>query len=101
LNLGDPQVLHVVAVPQPVMGSRAVLYVELEGGAEALELRLYSKALIKVLTLRTPGSFGPGWNRAAFDLPELATGTYYMQVAAIRQDRASAASKATRLVLLR
>ena len=78
-----------------------MLYVELEGAAEQLELRLYSKALVKVAALRAAGAFGPGWNRAAFALPQLATGTYYMQVAAIHQDRASAASKVARLVLLR
>ena len=101
LDHGDPKVIHVVAVPQPVTGPIAWLRVELEGDADELQLRLYSKALTKVAVLSCPGSFGPGWNQAAFFLPELSTGTYYMQVLALRQGHASAPSRPGRLVLLR
>jgi hypothetical protein len=98
---GEPKVIHVVPVPQPVTGNTAVLYVELEGGADELELQLYSRALTKVAVLRAAGAFGPGWNQAAFALPQLSTGTYYMRVAAIQQGRSSKPCKPQRLVLLR
>jgi hypothetical protein len=75
----------LVAVPNPNAGA---LYGLLDGSADALDIRVYSSALVRIATFEVSGAFAAGWNRiplpAAWDLG-LPNGIYYVQALPRRQ----------------
>lgn len=90
--------LRVLA--QPVHGPLLTLALRLEGRAQEVELRAYTRNLVAVAVVHSFGSFGPGWARATFALPPgLPTGVYYLRV--ILRDGGSSVSGLTKLYLLK
>ena len=92
------RVLKVVPVPNPQQGSELTLYVQVQGSADSLEVRLFSVAMVQVADLKAPG--GRGWVQARMPLPSLPTGTYYGIVIA-RQGSQVADSPIFKVVHLR
>jgi hypothetical protein len=57
---------------------------KIAGHVEALRVRIYTRAYMKVadLDLQIPGGYGHGWHYAALDLVRLPKGLYYAVIEA-------------------
>jgi hypothetical protein len=92
------RVVKVVPVPNPQPGGQLSLYVEVQGSADSLEVRLFSVAMVQVADLKAAG--GRGWVAVRMPLPSLAPGVYYGLVIA-RQGTQVADSPVFKVVFLR
>jgi hypothetical protein len=89
-------------VPNPQAGSILTLDVDLQGFADSLEIRVFSKAMTCVRDLQVEGNFGPGWNLARADLGSpLPLGLYYTLVKARRGAWTSQAQGPVKLMVIR
>ncbi len=97
---GDGVVKEAVPVPQPQSGPQYRFAVFIEGGSvSSLELKLYSRAYVRVATVTVTGSFGPGWAYpVVFEIPGLGNGTYFTRMQA---GAGGKPGKAGRLVVTR
>jgi hypothetical protein len=95
--------LEAQALFQDPPGSgRLTLAVKLKGSADALELRLYSKAMTCVFSARAEGAFQAGWNHAGFEVAGgLPNGLYYSQATAKRVSGQSASGGTGKVYWLR
>jgi hypothetical protein len=58
--------------------------VELTAPAQTLRLKLYSQALVRVLTQEQPGNYQIGWNDLVFDGgTDLGPGLYFGRIGAV------------------
>jgi len=92
------RVLKVVPVPNPQKGGQLSLYVQVQGSADSLEVRLFSVAMVQVADEKAAG--GRGWVQVRAPLPSLAPGVYYGLVIA-KQGTQSAQSPIFKVVFLR
>jgi hypothetical protein len=82
LVIEEGQVMPVPILPQ---GHAPRVLWRLSGPAERLQWRLYSRAWVACAVRTQDGSFEAGWNQAPLDLPaDLASGTYYLELKAVR-----------------
>lgn len=90
--------------PMPLRpGQPARLAVKLQGPADAIELKVYTKALICVGRL-TLGPGSGGWNQLILPSDWTATlspGLYYYEVTALRGDARVQAAKPGKIMVLR
>jgi hypothetical protein len=82
-------------------GSSLTLAVYLERDADALELRLYDKAMVCVLASHNPGSWRTGWNRVDISLPQALNPGLYFSVVVASSGGDRAKSDASKFFCLR
>jgi hypothetical protein len=72
-----------VVAPNPVLGARISVAVDLASAAGSFEFKLYSRSLTAVGSFRVSGAYSSGWNLVSFDLPApLAGGLYFGKLVA-------------------
>jgi hypothetical protein len=84
-------------VPDP---NPRYLAVDLSGAADAVELTVYSVALVRVSHLGL-GAGHQGWNKLAVDLYGLPNGLYFARVEARRDGASARASAPLKLLIVR
>jgi hypothetical protein len=72
------RILKVIPVPNPQHGPLLNLYVDVQGRAASITVRLYSQALNEVASFTTTG--GSGWVQVQGRVPSLPAGTYFVLV---------------------
>ncbi len=78
------KILNAVVAPDPVLGPHIGIAVDLAASASSFELKLYSRSLTLVDSLKVSGSYNSGWNLVSFDLPApLASGLYFGRLLAV------------------
>jgi hypothetical protein len=75
---GRGGLMEIVALPDPIVGSRLGLAFRLDGPFPRLRLRLYTRAMVQAWEGTVEGDFKAGWNRASVSLPDLASGAYVL-----------------------
>lgn len=98
---GANQILQAVPVPNP---NASALALYLAGSADAILVKVYSKAFVLVRVFEITGVFAPGWVRAA--LPgqweqNLTNGVYFVVVRPERQSRQGFGPRPLKLAVLR
>jgi hypothetical protein len=74
----NPVPISHLPLPNPQQGLTLGMAVELQGYADSLEIRVFTKAMTCVRDISVPGSFGPGWNHFSASLGSpLPLGIYY------------------------
>ena len=97
---GAPTIQSLTAWPQPVTGPVLKVKIELQAPADRLSLKIYTKALVLVGEYSAPGFYRPGWNQAAYVLPNLASGLYFGMMTAAAGSQGSS-SKVMRLYIMK
>jgi hypothetical protein len=100
----DDGVLHIPEAqfyPHPVLGPNVRLRFRLDGSAERVKLKLYSRAMVCVELLEASGSYQAGWNQADFAVPELPAGAWFGTLHAYQGSLESAERPPLRLLKLR
>ena len=77
--------LETVPAPNPYFVDNAWVSVKLKGGAEKLEVRLYSAAYNFVTRFENEGPYGEGWVNLPLVLDDLPNGVYFIEVWAYRE----------------
>jgi hypothetical protein len=77
-STGGLRILKVIPVPNPQHGPLLNLYVDVQGRAASITVRLYSQALNEVASFTTTG--GSGWVQVQGRVPSLPAGTYFVLV---------------------
>lgn len=72
-----PKIKKSLPYPQPQNGPVISLAFEIEGNADSVEIKIYSKSMTCVGAWTASGNFGPGWNQAQFNVGGLSGGLYY------------------------
>jgi hypothetical protein len=93
-------VLQAVACPNPQRGPLWGLALDLSAPADLVRLKVYTEALVLVAHPELFAARPAGWSRASFSVPGLPDGLYYVKAQAESQGRASAWSRAAKLVRL-
>jgi len=96
-SLGGLRLLKVLPVPNPQHGPLLSLYVDVQGRADSIKVRLYSQALNEVASFTTTG--GSGWVQVQGKVPSLPAGTYFVVVRGASGGQASTAKTVTLLWL--
>jgi hypothetical protein len=91
------RLLKVVPVPNPQHGPLLRLYVDVQGRADSIQVRLYSQALNEVASFTAAG--GSGWVPVQGRVPSLPAGTYFVVVRGLASGQGSTAKAVTLLWL--
>jgi endoglucanase len=75
--------------PNPVLGPSLELRFALDGPADRVQLKIYSRAMNLVARLEASGSYSAGWNRANFTMPDLGPGAWFATVHAYQGSKQS------------
>lgn len=81
---------RLLPYPNPANSAGAWIYVELEGTAEEIEVRIFTKAMAALPSHRMEGRWGPGWQRLPLELEGLPSGLYYLRLKVGRAGKLSA-----------
>ena len=85
---------------QPMTGVQLSLALKLQGQADRVSLRIYTKALVLAEALEISGQWGPGWVQVNSVLSQrLPRGLYYLRVSAAQGGQGTPA-RLTRIYLL-
>jgi hypothetical protein len=98
-----PLIRGAVPYPNPQhRGSTLVLAVDLEGPADGLECRAFTRSLTAIDAWSVAGTVPAGWSRVRWHVPaDLSVGTYFIQVRSLaRNGRGVADTKVIKLVVL-
>jgi hypothetical protein len=88
----------VMRLPQ---GASPRLFLKLQGPADAFRWRLYTRALTLVSEERRMQALLPGWGQATLALPpDLAVGTYFLQLN-VQRGSVESQAKLVKLFVLR
>jgi hypothetical protein len=98
---GDPVLVQAVFVPHPVRGMQASLVVQMQGSADEIQIRIYSKGFTLMKDLDLPVRFGPGWNSVNLQLQGLPNGLFFTQVSVSLEGKIAKLSKPGTLMILR
>ncbi len=91
------RLLKVLPVPNPQHGPLLSLYVQVQGRADSIKVRLYSQALNEVAAFTAAG--GSGWVQVQGHVPSLPAGTYFVLARGLSGGQASTAKAVTLLWL--
>lgn len=84
-----------------VTGPDLVLHLRLEGEAEKVELKVYTRAEACIGRLSREGAWGPGWASLSLPLPAAANGAYFFRLEVSGHGGSSRAGKAGKFFVLR
>ena|GEM_PF-6477893 len=87
----------MLPVPNPQHGPLLSLYVQVQGRADSIKVRLYSQALNEVAAFTAAG--GSGWVQVQGHVPSLPAGTYFVLARGLSGGQASTAKAVTLLWL--
>jgi len=94
---GGLRLLRVVPVPNPQHGPDVILYVQVQGRADSIKVRLYSQALNEAASFTAPG--GSGWVQVKGHVPSLPAGAYFVVARGLSGGQGSTAKAVTLLWL--
>jgi len=90
-----------VAFPNPQRGPRFHVRVKLQGPADGLSLRCYSRGMSLMGSAELNGALAEGWHDLAFDADGLPAGSCFVQVRSLaREGRGETDRKSVKLMVL-
>lgn len=84
-------------MPNPQHGPDVILYVQVQGRADSIKVRLYSQALNEAASFTAPG--GSGWVQVKGHVPSLPAGAYFVVARGLSGGQGSTAKAVTLLWL--
>jgi hypothetical protein len=107
---GPNKILEHAAAPNPLAGAQGYIAVKLEGNADLIRIKIYTKSMVVVSESEVARDadghafHGAGWSRLNLPpdfLADAANGQYYYRLTSLRNDGPAYSSPIGRLMVLR